>query len=296
MSRRRRRRRPEKKRISIMPKHVLFLLGFLSIVIMFVSFKFPNMLVPVRDSLDTIIVPMQKGINYVGRSISNRMGMFQDIETLQEENKKLKEQLQQLQYQTSMLVMEKYELNSLRKLFELDQKYTEYPKVAARIIARESNGWYNVFTIDKGYKDGILKDMNVIAGNGLVGIVTSVRKNSATVRSVIDDSSKVSGMFLKSSDTCIVSGDLSLVMSDGLIKVSMIPLDADIRDGDEVVTSHISDKFQQGILIGFVRDVKVDSSNMTKIAYLTPAVDFEHLEEVLIITELKESYELESQD
>ncbi|MGN0505536.1 MAG: rod shape-determining protein MreC [Lachnospiraceae bacterium] len=296
MSRRRRRRRTEKKRISIMPKHVLFLLGFLSIVIMFASYKFPSLMLPVRDSLDTVIVPMQKGINYVGRSISDRLKLFQEIESLQAENKELKEQLQQLQYQTEMLVMEKYELNSLRELFELDQKYTEYPKVAARIIARESNGWYNVFTIDKGYEDGILKDMNVIAGNGLVGIVTSVRKNSATVRSVIDDSSKVSGMFLKTSDTCIISGDLSLVMSDGLIKVSMIPLNADIKDGDEVVTSHISDKFQQGILIGFVRDITVDSSNMTKTAYLTPAVDFQHLEEVLIITELKESYELDDQD
>ena len=52
-------------------------------------------------------------------------------------------------------------------------------------------------------------------------------------------------------------------------------------------------KFQQGILIGYVTDIQVDSSNMTKTAYLTPVVDFEHLEDVLIITELKESFELE---
>lgn len=294
--RRRRRHRTEKKVISIMPKHVLFLLGFLSIVIMFVSYRFPNLLTPVRDALGIVIVPMQKGINYVGRSISDRISVLEDIESLQAENKELKEQLEQLQYQTQMMVLDRYELGGLRELYQLDQKYTEYPKVAARIIARESNGWYSVFTIDKGYEDGIAKDMNVMAGNGLVGIITDVRKNSATVRSVIDDSSKVSGMFLKTADTCIVSGDLSSVISDGLIKVSMIPLNADIKDGDEVVTSHISDKFQQGILIGYVKDIAVDSSNMTKTAYLTPAVDFEHLEEVLIITELKESYELGNQD
>jgi rod shape-determining protein MreC len=73
----------------------------------------------------------------------------------------------------------------------------------------------------------------------------------------------------------------------------MIPLDADINESDEVVTSHISDKFQQGILIGYVTEIRVDSSNMTKTAYLTPVVDFEHLDEVLIIKELKESFELE---
>ena len=135
--------------------------------------------------------------------------------------------------------------------------------------------------------------MNVMAGNGLVGVVTSVRKNSSTVRSIIDDSSKVSGMFLKTSDTCIVSGDLSSMTSNGRIKVNMSPLNAAISENDEVVTSHISDKFLQGILIGYVTEIQVDSSNMTKTAYLTPVVDFEHLDEVLIITELKESFELE---
>lgn len=294
--RRRRRRNTEKKHISVMPKHILFLFVFFSIVIMFISYKFPKVMQPVRNTLDTVIVPMQRGINHVGRAFSNRAALFQDIESLREENKLLKEQMQQLQYQTQMLVMEKYELNVLRELFELDQKYTEYPKVAARIIARESNGWYNVFTIDKGEQDGIQKNMNVISGNGLVGIITSVRKNSATVRAVIDDNSRVSGMSLKTSDTCIISGDLGLMMSDGLIKVSMIPMNAELKDGDEIVTSHISDKYQQGILIGFVRDVRIDSSNMTKSAYLIPAVDFQHLEEVLIITELKESFELEEQN
>ena len=192
-----------------------------------------------------------------------------------------------------LINQEKYELNGLRELFALDQKYPDYEKVAARIIARESNGWYNVFTIDKGSEDGIQPDMNVMAGNGLVGIVVSVRKNSSTVRAIIDDSSKVSGMFVKSSDTCIVSGDLNSMMSDGRIKVTMIPLNAEIHESDEVVTSHISDKYQQGILIGYVTDIQVDSSNMTKTAYLTPVVDFEHLDEVLILTELKESFELE---
>lgn len=289
----RRRRRTNKTVISILPKRVLFLLGFVCIVIMFLSYKFPHLVLPVREALDTVVTPMQKGINYVGRSVSDHMVMLKDIESLQAENEQLKKELSELSHQSMMMTMDKYELDALRELYELDQKYTDYPKVAARIIARESNGWYNVFTVDKGYEDGIAVDMNVMAGNGLVGIVTSVRKNSATVRSIIDDSSKVSGMFLKTSDTRIVSGDLSSMESEGLIKVSMIPLNAEIRDNDEIVTSHISDKYQQGILIGYVKDIVVDSSNMTKTAYLTPAVDFEHLAEVLIITELKESYELE---
>lgn len=289
----RKRRRNNKKTISILPKHVFFLLLFLTVAIMFVSYRFPELIQPVRNGLDTIVTPMQKGINSVGRAVSDRFLVFENLKNLQKENEELKAKVETLTQQAQSINLEKYELYALRELYELDQKYTDYPKVAARIIARESNGWYNIFTIDKGSEDGIKTDMNVMAGNGLVGIVTSVRKNSATVRSIIDDSSKVSGMFLKSSDTCIVSGDLHSMMSEGRIKVTMIPVNADINENDEVVTSHISDKFQQGILIGYVTEIQIDSSNMTKTAYLTPVVDFEHLDEVLIITELKDSFELE---
>ena len=288
-----RRRRNNKKTISILPKHVFFLLLFVTVAIVFISYRFPNLLQPVRNGIETVIIPMQKGINVVGRSISDKLDSFETMKNLQKENDELKAKVEALTLANQLISQEKYELAGLQELYELDKKYPDYNKVAARIIARESNGWYNVFTIDKGSEDGIKENMNVMAGNGLVGIVISVRKNAATVRSIIDDSSKVSGMFLKSSDTCIVSGDLNSMISDGRIKVSMIPINANINESDEIVTSHISDKFQQGILIGYVSDIKIDSSNMTKTAYLTPVVDFEHLDEVLIITELKESFELE---
>ena len=291
--RRSRRRRNNKKTITILPKHVFFLLLFLTVAIVFVSYRFPNLIQPVRNGIESFVIPMQKGINVIGHSVSDKLEVFDNLKNLQKENEELKARVEALTKQNQLINLEKYELYHLQELFELKQKYLQYDMVGARIIARESNGWYNVFTIDKGSEDGIAVNMNVMAGNGLVGIVTSVRKNSATVRSIIDDSSKVSGMFLKSSDTCIVSGDLNSMMTEGRIKVSMIPLDADIDESDEIVTSHISDKYQQGILIGYVTDIRIDSGNMTKTAYLTPVVDFEHLEDVLIITELKESFELE---
>jgi len=127
--------------------------------------------------------------------------------------------------------------------------------------------------------------MNVIAGNGLVGIVEEVRKNNSVVRSIIDDSSNVYGMFLKTSDTCVVKGDLKK-LEKGVISVELIKKDADIHDGYEVVTSNISDKYLQGILIGYISNITMDSNNLTKTADLTPAVNFERLQEVLIITEV----------
>ena len=79
-------------------------------------------------------------------------------------------------------------------MYQLDQSYSEYDKVAANVISKDAGNWFSNFTIDKGTEDGIQKDCNVIAGSGLVGIVTEVGKNWATVRSIIDDTSNVSAI------------------------------------------------------------------------------------------------------
>jgi rod shape-determining protein MreC len=269
------------------PKHVLIALVVLCIGLILFSFRYGEKLSPVKEAVGTVITPMQVGINSVGTYISDKLDTLRNINELLDENKELKDQVAVLSYQNKLLLQDKYELDGLRELYALDQKYLDYPKVAARVISKDTNNWYNVYTIDKGTRDGIQVNMNVLAGNGLAGIITEVHYNYSVVRSIIDDNSSVSGMFLKTSDTCVVQGDLQL-MDEGKIRVELINKDAKISDGDEVVTSHISPNFLQGILIGYISDITLDASNMTKTAYLTPVVDFERLEEVLIITELKE--------
>ena len=184
----------------------------------------------------------------------------------------------------------KYELDDFRKLYNLDQTYADYPKVAARVISKGTNNWYSEFKIDKGSDDGIKPGMNVMAGNGLVGIITKVGRNNSMVRSIIDDSSYVMGMLLDTSDTCVVKGNLKL-LDEGHIEVTDIKKGAEVKDGYEVVTSYISPKYHPGILIGYISDIKVDPSNMTESGYLTPAVDFSKLDMVLIITREKEEEE-----
>ncbi len=274
-------------KININPKYVLIALVIFCIGLIFFSYRYGEKLSPIKQVVGTVVTPMQVGINSIGTYISDKLDTFKSINELLAENEKLQEQVSVLSYENKLLLQDKYELDGLRELYALDQKYLDYPKVAARVISKDPNNWYNIFTIDKGSRDGLKKDMNVLAGNGLAGIITEVHYNYSVVRSIIDDNSNVSGMFLKTSDTCNVEGDLRL-MDSGKIRVNDINKDAQINEGDEIVTSHISSKFLQGILIGYVSDLELDASNMTKTAYLTPVVDFERLEEVLIITELKE--------
>ena len=176
-------------------------------------------------------------------------------------------------------------------MYQLDQQYNEYDKIAAEVIAKNSGNWYSTFTINRGSEDGILVDQNVIAGSGLVGIVTEVGAHWATVRSIIDDSSNVSAMTVSTSANCVVCGDL-ILMDEGKLQFIHLKDDEDkVQEGEKIVTSAVSDKFLKGILIGYVSEIEEDPNNLTKTGTLTPAVDFEHLQEVLVIKELKQQKE-----
>lgn len=214
---------------------------------------------------------------------------FQTLKQVQKENETLQAQVDELLIENNNLQEDKYELERLQELYKLDQNYAEYEKVAAHVIGKDSGNWFSTFTIDKGSKDGIEVDMNVIAGNGLVGIVTQVGPTWATVRSIIDDSSNVSGMVLSTSDKCIIRGDLSLINSGRIRFEQMENNDNVVEIGEQIVTSYISDKYLQGILIGYVSEVSIDSNNLTRSGYITPVVDFKNLQEVLVITKTKDA-------
>ena len=128
--------------------------------------------------------------------------------------------------------------------------------------------------------------MNVIAGNGLVGLVTEVSDDYSIVRSIIDDSSKVSAMLLNTSDICTVSGDL-LLMENGHIRFQYMDGSVKIKEGDMLITSNISEKYHEGIFIGYAKDITMDSNNITQSGYVVPAVDFKHIQKVLVILDQK---------
>lgn len=279
-----------KSRFFLQPKFIFIFCSILCLVLIIVSFKYKEAFSPVKQTIGNVISPMQRGITSIGTWISEQMNLFETKQNLIAENNELKENLAAVSYENKILQQEKYELEDLRTLYKLDKKYADYPKVAARVIDKDPGNWYHKFKIDKGTEDGIAVDMNVLAGNGLVGIVTDVGKNHATVRSIIDDKSEVTSMFLKTSDLCYVKGNLEL-MNKGFIEVEIPDKNADVTDGYEVVTSHISPKYLQGILIGYISNITMDASNMTKSCYLTPVVDFSRLETVLVITEQKEKLE-----
>ena len=270
-------------------KYFLFGLSLLCVCMIGITTIKGSILNPLRTAVGYVLVPIQSGVNRVGGGLYNELSSVGKLKTALAENETLKTRVDELTEENTRLRSEQFELERLRSLYELDQEYMQYHKIGARIIAKDSGSWFSVFRIDKGSDDGIKEDMNVIAGGGLVGIVTDVGANYATVRSIIDDSSRVSAMAQQSGDSCIVAGDLQL-FKEGRLKLSYMEKDDDIKDGDMIVTSNISGKFLPGLLVGYATDITVDyNDNLTKSGYLIPAARFDRLQEVLVITDLKDA-------
>ena len=283
-----RRIRNKKKRLST--KYTLLMLSSICLLLILISLTLNISGGPLKVAAGYVFVPMQTGVNTVGQWLSDKANDFKTLGEVLNENKELKQQLDDMTLQMNTIKLDQYQLENYRELLALDEKYPSYQKVAASVIAKDSGNWFSTFTIDRGTKDGIKVGMNVLAGSGLVGIVKDVGPNYAKVRSIIDDSSKVSAMVTTTEDNFIVSGSLQSMNDRKVIGFTDLKdEDDEVMLGDPVVTSYVSDQYQQGILIGYIATIEKNSNNLTKSGTITPVVDFEHMENVLVILDLKET-------
>lgn len=277
----------KKNQMSHTNRYILLGLSIFCVLMMVLSSFSDKVGGPFKTVANVTVIPLQQGMNQIGGWMGDMKDNFSTMKQLKSENKKLREQVDALTTENNYLQEERYEFERLQELYKLDQNYAEYEKTAAHVIGKDAGNWFGTFTIDKGSKDGIEVNMNVLAGSGLVGIVTDVGPTWAKVRSIIDDSSNISAMAISTSDTCIVSGDMALMGTGQIAFSQMENNDNVVAVGDQIMTSYISDKYLQGILIGSVSEVNVDSNNLTRSGYITPAVDFKNIQEVLVITTTK---------
>ena len=160
-------------------KLVLTILTAVCVVLIILSFTTDAVSGPLHY-VTGVITPIQSGMNAIGTWISDKGEYLFHTTDLRSENAGLQKKVDELTAENSDLLQNQDEYERLKDLLDLKDEYSNYPTIAARIIAKDSGNWFNVFTINKGSKDGIQEDMNVIADGGLVGIVTSVGSNWAT--------------------------------------------------------------------------------------------------------------------
>lgn len=271
-------------RFHLKSKHLLAVMTMFCISAIVATLASGVTSAPLKEVAGLLVIPFENSVNAIGRWMTDAREVFRDKQELIESNEELRAAVDTLTEQNNILIQDQAEINRLEQMYELDEEYTDYPKVAARIISKDPGNWYDTFIINRGSNDGIRVDNNVIAGKGLVGIVTEVGSTWATVRAIIDDSSNVSAMTVSTEDNCVVEGDLELIDEGKLRFTQLYDREDNVTVGERIVTSGISEKYVEGIFIGYVSEVELDTNNLTKTGTIVTPVDFQHLKDVFVIT------------
>ncbi len=231
------------------------------------------------NALNNIVMPVQNGYTYLKNKIAGNTSFFSNIENLSDENKRLKEENSELEQKLRELEIIKSENETLKEYLELTEKYTSYTTIPAYIINKDVSNYSNTFIINVGSKDGIKENMTVIADKGLVGHVIAVSNKTAKVQTIIDPSSSVSILFSSSGDQAICRG----VLEENVLKTTYISTNSEILENETVETSGMGGIYPKGITIGNVTKIENTKNVIDRYTIITPAVDFEKLETVLVI-------------
>ncbi len=239
------------------------------------------------DIFGFVITPFQGAVTSATNWVNDSINDVVRRNELADENRELKERIEELETENARLSLYEDENEKLTALLEVAQRYQDYDTTGANVIAKDTGVWYDSFLIDKGENDGIETNMAVINAGGLVGRVVKTSAAYCNVYSILDSRSSVSAESLRTGDLGVVTDDHEL-MNQGLCKMEYIDLDAEIIEGDEIVTSSLSEYFPAGISIGYVKEIHQDENGLTKYAIIEPKVDFKHLDTVLVVMDVKD--------
>lgn len=204
-------------------------------------------------------------------------------EALEAENKKLKEELANMQDNARRADVVSRENDRLRVLTELEAANESYELVDAYVISWNANEWSSSFTINKGTASGVETGMCAVTANGeVVGLVTEAGSNYAVVKSILDASIEISAVISASGYNGVVRGAYNTGLA-GMLRMEYVSSAAVIRNNDQVMTSG-STVYPRGLVLGNIVDAGFDDTGIAKYAIVKPSADIEKLEQVFIIT------------
>jgi len=232
-----------------------------------------------RDVFAVVTTPIQTGLAKASRATFGLWATYLDWKNVRAENRRLREEVQELRVQGLRVVETDDENRRLRRLLAL-QEHVPLTTLSGEIIAREWGGWIRSLTVNRGRGDNVPRLTAVISPNGLVGRVVDVRPGVSIVQVLTDPTSTVGAHVLRTRTPGIVEGD-----PRGTLRFKFMARDgASIQGGDVLVTAGQGGLFPRGIPIGTVRSIDNRGAALFHYAELTPAVDFARVDEVLLVT------------
>lgn len=231
-----------------------------------------------------VVYPVVNAVDSACTGIGNFFSGFGTRTKLKDELRVANEKIAQLETVQSVADEVKAENERLLALFNESEKYPSFEYEYAKVIVRSVDDYSATFTLNKGEADGIKKNMVVIAPGGLAGKIVETSEHSSILLAIIDARSGVPALSESSRDMGIVNGVSNSGTTAGYCVMKDLPTNAIIKPGDTVSTSGMGEVYPKGITIGVITEVSKGNANqINSSAKLSPGVDFDHLESVLII-------------
>ncbi|MDY4230523.1 MAG: rod shape-determining protein MreC [Candidatus Faecousia sp.] len=231
----------------------------------------------------TVITPIRSAISAVSRQVERYYNFQFSYESLEARNDYLQKRLTQMEDDVRTADALERENKRLRELCNLRDEHADYVFDDAYIVSWDSSSWKNAFTIAKGTGDGLAEGMAVVTEYGqVVGLITEIGSNWATVTTVLDNSLEISACVASSGNTGVVQGAYTYGYPNKL-RLNYLPAETILRNNDQVVTTG-SSLYPKGLILGYIEDAGMDETGVAKYAIVQPAADFDTLEQVFIVT------------
>ena len=224
-----------------------------------------------------VIAPFQKAVATSTIFAKNIWNHYFSLVSAAKENDKLKKALGYADAEKNQWQEMEFANYRLRKLLKF-KKTKSNQVIAAEVTGRDPSSWFRAVIIDKGKSDGLKKGMPVIIPEGIAGRITEVTSHYGKVLLIYDQNSAIDAFIQRTRARGIVKGETT-----GRCVLQYVLQKHDIRVGDIVVSSGLDGVFPKGLRIGYVSKVVKRTSGLFQEIKVTPYVDFDKLEEVLVI-------------
>jgi rod shape-determining protein MreC len=223
-----------------------------------------------------VMAPLQRGTAALARAVSGRWHGVVELMHAREDNVVLRQRARRLRAEVDRLAEVELENARLRRL--LDFRHTlRGDVITARVIGRDATGGARTLVLDRGESDGVVKGAAVLAPEGTVGHVFLVSRHAARVLLISDHNSGVDALVQRTRARGIVQGTV-----DAGCVLKYVKRTDDVQEGDTIVTSGLDGIFPKGLPVGRVVAVDKRGPGLFQLAEVTPRVEFERLEEVLV--------------
>ena len=236
----------------------------------------------VRKALQTAAQPFSWAFTKIGEGLSGFSVYFQKLSDLQKENEELRAQLDDYRDRIYNAKMLEEENKWLSDYLGLKKEHSDFLFEEASVIGRESGNYSTVYTLSKGTMQDIKVNMPVITEDGVVGYVTEVGPTWCRAVSIIETASAVGAYIERSGELGLIEGSYELRF-EGKCRMIRLPADADVHEGDRVLTSGLGSIYPRGLFVGEVVSVDADPYSRTLTAVVQPKVDYSSLVKVMII-------------